>query len=136
MFCSRFAFKLLFLFRFFPTREWLISQGNHSTMNNITMRDWVETFLVSYSIIVIPNVSHNWIIFSRSQRSLPTKVVFERILTKAFCQYIYDLMLKKKLGNFNDWVNSYFQSLICLWRQEHILASIFSKVSLALLNRI
>ena len=68
-----------------------------------------------------------------------TKLVFERILTKAFCQYILNLMSKKKLGSFNDLIiNTCFQSFICLprYRYEHFLASIFCKVSLALLNRI
>ena len=65
-----------------------------------------------------------------------TKPVFERILTKAFCQYIFDLMSKKKLGGFNDLINAYFQSLVCLPQYEHFLANIFCKVSLTLLNRI
>ena len=50
--------------------------------------------------------------------------------------YILNLMSKKKLGSFNDLINTYFQSFICLPRYEHFLASIFCKVSLALLNRI
>ena len=67
-----------------------------------------------------------------------TKPVFKRILTKAFCQYIFNLMSKKKLGIFNDLINAYFKSFICLprYRYEHFLASIFCKVSLALLNEI
>ena len=68
-----------------------------------------------------------WIIFPRSYRSLPTKSVFQRILTKAFCQYTLNLMLKKKLGSFNDLINAYFQSFLCLPRYEHSLASIFVK---------
>ena len=31
-----------------------------------------------------------------------------------FCQYILNLMSKKKLASFNDWINAYFQSFICL----------------------
>ena len=61
------------------------------------------------------------------------------ILTKAFCQYILNLMSKKKLGSFNDLIiNSYFQFFISLswYRCEHFLASIFCKVFLALLNRV
>ena len=38
-------------------------------------------------------------------------------------------MLKKKLGSFNDWINTYFQSFIYLLRYEHFLVSIFCKVS-------
>ena len=59
--------------------------------------------------------------------------------SKAFCQYILNLMSKKKLGSFNDLIiNTYFQFFICLpqYRYEHFLASIFCKVSLRLLNRI
>ena len=59
--------------------------------------------------------------------------------SKAFCQYILNLMSKKKLGSFNDLIiNTYFQSFICLprYRYQHFLASIFCKVFLALLNRI
>ena len=96
-------------------------------------------FLVSNSIIVIPKVNHSWIIFPHSYRSLPTKLVFRRILTIAFCQYILNLISKKKLGSFNDLIiNTCFQSFICLprYRYKHFLASIFCKVSLALPNRI
>ena len=67
---------------------------------------------------------------------MPTKPVLKRILTKAFCQCILDLMSKKKLGSINDLINTYFQSFICLPWYEHFLASIFCKVSLAMLNRI
>ena len=34
--------------------------------------------------------------------------------SKGFCQYILDLMSKKKLSSFNDWINAYFRSFICL----------------------
>ena len=43
---------------------------------------------------------------------MPTKPVFEKILTKAFCQCILSMMSKKKLGSFNDSINDYFQSFI------------------------
>ena len=106
------------------------------TISNITISDWFEMFLFSNSIIVIPKVNHTWVIFPHSKRSLLTKLVFKRILTKAFCQYILNLMSKKKLGSFNDLINAYFQSLICLPRYEHFLASIFCKVFLELFNQI
>ena len=61
---------------------------------------------------------------------------FREDLDKVFCQYILNLMSKKKLGSFNDLIETYFQSFICLPRYEHILASIFCKVSLPLLNKI
>ena len=70
--------------------------------------------LVSNSIIVISKVNHTWIIFPQSQRSLPTKPIFERVLAKAFYQYILNLMSKKKLGSFNDLIKVYFQpSYVC-----------------------
>ena len=77
-------------------------------------------------LIVIFKVNHTWIIFPRSWRSLPTKPVFKRILIKAFCQYILNLMSKQKLGSFNDLIiDAYFQSFICLPRYwyGHFLAS-------------
>ena len=70
-------------------------------------------------------------------RSLPTKPVFKRILAKAFCQYILNLMLKKKLGSFNDLItNTYFQSFIyvCPSMVCHDILGI--TVSLALLSKI
>ena len=52
---------------------------------------------------------------NRKDLRLVTKPVFERILTKAFCQYILNLMPKKKLGSFNDLIiNAYFQCFRCL----------------------
>ena len=60
--------------------------------SNISISDWFEMFLVSSSIIVISKVNHTWIIFPWSYRSFPTKPVFERILTRAFCRYILNLM--------------------------------------------
>ena len=48
-------------------------------------------------------------------RSLPTKPVFKRILAKPFCQYLLNLMSKKKLGSFIDLIiNTYFQSFVYL----------------------
>ena len=69
----------------------------------------------------------------------PKDLCLPNQFSKAFCQYILNLMSKKKLGSFNDLIiNTCFQSFICLprYRYEHFLASIFCKVSLALLNRI
>ena len=45
-------------------------------------------------------------------------------------------MSKKKLGSFNGLINTHFEIFIYLPRYEHFLASIFFKVSLALLSRI
>ena len=66
----------------------------------------------------------------------PKDLCLPNQFSKTFYQYILNLMSKKKLGSFNDWINAYFQSFICLPRYEHFLASIFCKVCLALLNRI
>ena len=90
--------------------------------------------LASNIIIVIFN--NTWIIFPQSSKSLPTKSVFERILTKVLCQYILNRMSKKKLGSFNDLIKAFFQSFICLLQYEHFLVRIFCKVSLTLLKRI
>ena len=96
-FYSKFTFKLSFFFRF-STWKWLVSSGNHAT---VTTSDW----------------------FIQSQ---PVKPVFKRILTKVFCQYILNLVSKKKLGSFNDLIiNGYFQSFTYLPRYwyGHFLAS-------------
>ena len=119
LFYSRFTFNFCSYLDFCSAWEWFINQGNHATISNIIITNWFEKFLVSYSIIVIPKVSHTWIIIPWSWRSLPTKVVFERILTKLFSQYVLDLMLKKKLDSFNNF-----------------LVGLFCRVSLALLTRI
>lgn len=59
---------------------------------------------------------------------MPGKVVFERILTKALCREILGLMLKKKLGNFSDWINSIFSaSYTC--RNMNIFSPQYSKYS-------
>ena len=34
--------------------------------------------------------------------------------SKVSCQYILNLMSKRKSGSFSDWINAYFQSFICL----------------------
>ena len=44
----------------------------------------------------------------------PEDLYLSKQFSKAFCQYILNLMSKKKLGSFNDWINTYFQSFICL----------------------
>ena len=134
-FYSGFTFKLSFFFRF-STWKWLVSSGNQAT---IDISDWFGMFLISNSIILLYLKSIILGLSFLDLRSLPTKPVFKRILTKALCQYILNLVSKKKLGSFNDLIiNTYFQSFICLprYRYEHFLASIFCKVSLALLNRI
>ena len=66
----------------------------------------------------------------------PKDLCLPNQFSKTFYQYILNLMSKKKLGSFNDWINAYFQSFICLPRYEHFLPGIFSKVSLTLLKRI
>ena len=48
---SSFHFKLSFFVRFFGAWEWLNGLDDHSKISNITMSDWFENFLVSYSII-------------------------------------------------------------------------------------
>ena len=44
----------------------------------------------------------------------PKDLCLPNHFSKAFCQYILNLMSKKKLGIFNDWINAYSQSIICL----------------------
>ena len=44
----------------------------------------------------------------------PKDICLSYQFSKAFCQYILNLLSKKKLGSFNDWITAYFQSFICL----------------------
>ena len=135
-FYARFTFKRPFFFRF-STWKWLVSYGNYATISSITLAIGLKCFWFLIALLlVISKVNRTLIIFPQSLRSLPTKPVFERILTKAVCQYILNLMSKKKLGIFDDLINAYFQSFIFLPRYEHFLVSILRKGSLALLNRI
>ena len=56
----------------------------------------------------------------------PKDLCLPNQLSKAFCEYILNLVSKKKLGSFNDIINTYFKSFICLppvARYEHFLAS-------------
>ena len=51
---------------FFKVLDMEMAQGNHATICNITISDWLEMYLVSNSIIVISKVNHALIIFPRS----------------------------------------------------------------------
>ena len=64
---------------------------------------------------------------------MPIKLVFWEDLDKiALSEYIFNLMWKKKLGSFNDWINAFFNpSYVYCLRYKHFLACIFCKVSLA-----
>ena len=44
----------------------------------------------------------------------PKDLCLPNYFSKAFCHYILNLMSKKKLDSFSDWINAYFQSFICL----------------------
>ena len=44
----------------------------------------------------------------------PKDICLSYQFSKAFCQYILNLLSKKKLDSFNDWINAYFQSFIHL----------------------
>ena len=110
-FYSRSTFKLSFFFRF-SAWKWLVSSGNHAT---ITIIDWFtqsEPYLdYLFSILMI-------FVYQTSFQ--------EDLDTKAFCQYILNLVSKKKLRSFNDLIiNDYFQSFTCLprYRYGHFLAS-------------
>ena len=43
----------------------------------------------------------------------PKDICLPNQFSKAFFQYILNLMSKKKLDSFNNWINAYFQSFIC-----------------------
>ena len=117
LFYSRFTFNLSFFFRF-STWKWLLSLGNHAIISSITIRDWVEIFWFVIALLLYRKSAILELSFLNPKNlSLPNQ------FSKAICQYILNLMSKKKLGCFNDWINAYFQSfIICLLphgRYEH-----------------
>ena len=114
--------------------EVLVSWGNHGTISSITISDSFEFFWFVQALLLYWKSAILGLSFLR-----PKDLCLPNQFSKAFCQYILNLMSKKKLGSFNDLIiNTCFQSFIYLprYRYEHFLASIFCKVSLALLNRI
>ena len=44
----------------------------------------------------------------------PKDLCLPNQFSKAFCHYVLNLVSKKKLGIFNDWINAYFQSFTYL----------------------
>ena len=69
----------------------------------------VWNFLVSNSIIVISKSAILGLSFLD-----PKDLCLPNQFSKVFCQYILNLMSKRKLCSFNDWINAYFQSFIYL----------------------
>ena len=108
LFYSRFTFNLSFFFRF-STWKWLLSLGNHAIISSITICDWVEIFWFVIALLLYRKSAILGLSFLNPKNlSLPNQ------FSKAICQYILNLMSKKKLGCFNDWINAYFQSFIRL----------------------
>ena len=107
-FYSRFTFKISFFFRF-STWKWLVIEGNHATISRITVSKWFEFFCFVIALLLYQKSAILGLFFLNSKDlCLPNQ------FSKAFCQYIPNLMSKKKLGSFNDWVNAYFHSFIYL----------------------
>ena len=89
--------------------EVLVSWGNHGTISSITISDWFEFFWFVLALLLYWKSAILGLSFLR-----PKDLCLPNQFSKAFCQYILNLMSKKKLGSFNDWINAYFQSFICL----------------------
>ena len=87
-------------------------------------------FLVPNSIIVIPYLEYLSLIL----KIFTYQISLQEDLDKSLLYYILKLMSRKKLGNFNDLINPYFQSFICLPQDAKFLSNNFCKVSLALVN--
>ena len=79
------------------------------TISSITISDWFEFFWFVITLLSYRKSA----IFGLSFLD-PQDICLSYQFSKAFCQYILNLMSKKKLGSFNDWINAYFQCLICL----------------------
>ena len=89
--------------------EVLVSWGNHGTISSITISDSFEFFWFVQALLLYWKSAILGLSFLR-----PKDLCLPNQFSKAFCQYILNLMSKKKLGSFDDWINAYFQSFICL----------------------
>ena len=89
--------------------EVIVSWGNHGTINSITISDWFEFFWFVPALLLYWKSAILGLSFLR-----PKDLCLPNQFSKVFCQYILNLMSKKKLGSFDDWINAYFQSFICL----------------------
>ena len=108
LFYSRFTFNLSFFFRF-STWKWLLNLGNHATISSITISNWIEFFWFAIALLLY------WKSAILGLSFLDAKdLCLQSQFSKVFCRYILNLMSKKKLSSFNDWINAYFQSFICL----------------------
>ena len=134
VFYSRFTFELPFFFRF-PTWKWLVSYGSHDTWATLPFAVGSKCFWFLIALLLYPK-STIFDYLSSILEICAYQTSFQEDLDKSNLSVHIYLMSKKKLGSFNDFINTYFQSFICLPRDKHFLASIFCKVSFALLNRI
>ena len=89
-FYSRFTFKISFFFRF-STWKWLVIEGNHATISRITVSKWFEFFCFVIALLLYQKSAILGLFFLNSKDlCLPNQ------FSKAFCQYIPNLMSKKK----------------------------------------
>ena len=102
--------------------EVLVSWGNHGTISSITISDSFEFFWFVQALLLYWKSAILGLSFLR-----PKDLCLPNQFSKAFCQYILNLMSKKKLGSFNDWINAYFQSFICLLPHDIFLPASLSK---------
>ena len=69
----------------------------------------LKCFWFLIALLLYPKSTILWLSFLD-----PKDLCLPNQFSKAFCQHILNLMSNNKLGSFNDWINAYFQSFICL----------------------
>ena len=77
------------------------------------MSDWFEFFSFVIALLLYRKSAILGLSFLD-----PKGLCLPNQFSKALCQYILNLMSKKKLSSFNDWINAYFQSFICSPRRN------------------
>ena len=92
----------------------------------ITISDWFECFWFVIALLLYWKSAILGLSFID-----PEDLYLSNQFSKAFCQYILNLMSKKKLGSFNDWINTCFPSFICLLLHDRFDMNIFWPASLA-----
>ena len=86
-------------FRFLATWECFIGKIYHANILPTDISSNLsKDLLISDGIIIKSKITNAWVIFSSTNCSLLTKVIFNWVLTKPFCQNIFDIMLQKKLN--------------------------------------
>ena len=108
-FYSRFIFKFQSFLDYFQHGSCSLVKGIMALSATLPSAIGLKIFCIT----VISKVSHTWILSSILKIFAYQTSFWDEILTKAFCQYILNLMSKKKRGSFNYWTLCFIPSYFC-----------------------